>query len=237
MTEPLQSAAQGGETNPGQGDGQGVASAHAGVGDGLHRADGSLDAEAVYARLGELTRMLHDALRALGYDREIENAAVSALPEARSRLSYISRLTGEAAEKVLNAVDAAREQQDRIAEGARELESALKKNPVSAVASGAVLNYLTLARTQSEHTNMHLTEIMMAQDFHDLTGQVTRKLVETVQRVESDLLKLLLEATPPAQRPQVDPGALGGPVIDPDGRTDVVSDQAQVDDLLESLGF
>ena len=204
---------------------------------GLHRPDGSLDADAVYARLGELTRTMHNALRALGYDREIEQAAVSMLPEARSRLSYIARLTGEAAEKVLNAVDSARGEQEQLAANAREVEAALKKNPVAAVAGGSVLNFVTLAQGQADRTNGHLTEIMMAQDFHDLTGQVTRKLVDMVQRIEGDLLKLLLEATPPAQRPPVDAGWLSGPVIEAAERTDVVDGQQQVDDLLESLGF
>lgn len=204
---------------------------------GLHRPDGSLDAEAVYARLGELTRTMHNALRALGYDREIEQAAVSMLPEARSRLTYISRLTGEAAEKVLNAVDSARGEQDQLVESARELEATLKRNPVAAVAGGSVLNFVTLVQAQAERTNSHLTEIMMAQDFHDLTGQVTRKLVDMVQQIEGDLLKLLLEATPPAQRPQVDPGWLNGPVVETADRTDIVDGQQQVDDLLESLGF
>jgi chemotaxis protein CheZ len=218
-------------------DSGGEARAHDANLPGLHRPDGTLDAEAVYARLGELTRTMHNALRALGYDREIEQAAVSMLPEARSRLTYIARLTGEAAEKVLNAVDSARGEQDQLASNARDLEAALKKNPVAAVAGGGVLNFVTLAQAQAERTNGHLTDIMMAQDFHDLTGQVTRKLVDMVQRIEGDLLKLLLEATPPAQRPQVDAGWLSGPVIEAAERTDVVDGQQQVDDLLESLGF
>ena len=57
--------------------------------------------DALYVNVGRLTRQLHDALRELGYDRDLESA-VGSLPDARSRLSYISRLTGEAAEKVLN---------------------------------------------------------------------------------------------------------------------------------------
>jgi chemotaxis protein CheZ len=35
----------------------------------------------------------------------------------------------------------------------------------------------------------------------------------------------------------VDQGLLAGPVIDAAGRDDVLADQQQVDDLLESLGF
>ena len=100
-----------------------------------------------------------------------------------------------------------------------------------------MLEFIAGARGQAERTNAHLTDIMMAQDFHDLTGQVTRKLVGMVQELEADLLKLLLEATLPAQRPQVDAGWLAGPVFEDTERSDVVSDQQQVDDLLDSLGF
>jgi len=42
---------------------------------------------------------------------------------------------------------------------------------------------------------------------------------------------------PEGVREQVDPNVLNGPVVNPEGRTDVVSDQGEVDDLLASLGF
>ena len=195
-----------------------------------------VEPEALYMRLGELTRTLHEALRGLGYDRQLEEV-VSTLPEARSRLSYIARLTGDAAEKVLNAVDQARADQDALAEAANEIKASLTADPVGAVAGGGVFNFVELVRGSCVRTNEHLTGIMMAQDFHDLTGQVTRKLVDMAQRLEGDLLKLLLEATPPQHRPAVDASLLDGPVVDPSGRDDVVADQQQVDDLLESLGF
>ncbi len=195
-----------------------------------------VEPEALYMRLGELTRTLHEALRGLGYDRQLEEV-VSTLPEARSRLSYIARLTGDAAEKVLNAVDHACGDQDALAEAADAIKASLTADPVAAVAGGGVFNFVEQVRGSCARTNAHLTEIMMAQDFHDLTGQVTRKLVDMAQRLEGDLLKLLLEATPPQHRPAVDASLLDGPVVDPTGRDDVVADQQQVDDLLESLGF
>jgi chemotaxis protein CheZ len=78
---------------------------------------------------------------------------------------------------------------------------------------------------------------MMAQDFHDLTGQVVTKVVALATQLEEGLVKLLVQAAPagPAQKP--DASVLAGPVIDPKGRTDVVADQGEVDDLLASLGF
>jgi chemotaxis protein CheZ len=78
---------------------------------------------------------------------------------------------------------------------------------------------------------------MMAQDFHDLTGQVVAKVVSLAIDLEDSLVKLLVQAAPAELAPAVDPAALAGPVIDSDRRTDVVADQSEVDDLLASLGF
>ena len=80
-------------------------------------------------------------------------------------------------------------------------------------------------------------EIIMAQDFQDLTGQVIKKVVEMVQGLETQLLGLLLEAMPEQRKAEAPEGLLNGPVISSAGRGDVVTSQAQVDDLLESLGF
>lgn len=197
---------------------------------------GSAEQPDVYQRLGSLTRTLHDALRELGYDRDIESA-MNSLPDARTRLSYIQRLTGEAAEKVLNSVDRARAEQDSLANGARLAIAELKNDPVKAVSTGMILNLLENVEQTSERTNGMLTEIMLAQDFHDLTGQVICKVVELAQGLEGQLLKLLVEATPEPQRSMIEPGWLNGPAMNAVQRSDVVTDQSQVDDLLESLGF
>ncbi len=191
----------------------------------------------VYQRLGALTRALHDSLRQLGYDRHIESA-VSSLPDARTRLAYIAKLTGDSAEKVLNAVDRANSIQERLAQQAEAIEADLRANPAAAVGSGRVLNFIHDARIATEQTGSELTAIMMAQDFHDLTGQVVRKVGALAQDLEAQLLNLLLEASP-AQKKQMpeQTGWLNGPAMDAAKRTDVVQNQAQVDDLLESLGF
>ena len=89
----------------------------------------------------------------------------------------------------------------------------------------------------SRATNTQLTEIMMAQDFQDLTGQVIKRVIDLAQRLESQLLEVLIESMPPERKNESASGLLNGPVINADGRDDVVSSQEQVDDLLESLGF
>ena len=90
---------------------------------------------------------------------------------------------------------------------------------------------------QADRTNTILTDIMMAQDFHDLTGQVIRRVVALATSLEEQLVKLLIETSRPEQRPQLDPYKLEGPVVAPSARDDVVADQKGVDDLLASLGF
>jgi chemotaxis protein CheZ len=77
----------------------------------------------------------------------------------------------------------------------------------------------------------------MAQDFHDLTGQVVAKVVALASELEDSLVKLLLQAAPAGQAQKIELGFLNGPVVDPENRTDVVANQGEVDDLLASLGF
>jgi len=80
-------------------------------------------------------------------------------------------------------------------------------------------------------------EIMMAQDFQDLTGQVIKKVIDLAQQVESQLLQLLIESTPAEKRTEVNAGLLNGPVVNALGRNDIVTNQQQVDDLLDRMGF
>ena len=195
------------------------------------------DNQDIHHKIGHLTRQLHDALKELGYADQLA-ATVGELPDAQSRLSYIARLTGDAAEKVLNRVDQAKSHNDNLAAEVREVIAAMVKNPVAAVATGRIMNFLRDVERATQTTDEHLTEIMMAQDFQDLTGQVIKRLVELTRTLETQLLQVLIEAAPvQALEPEQAIGLLNGPVIDPDGRGDVVQDQAQVDELLERLGF
>ncbi len=165
------------------------------------------------------------------------------LPDAKSRLSYIARLTGQAAEKVLNQVDQAKEQHDFIAAETRRIGQLIVKDPVAAVAKGHVMNFISDVEQASKKVDAHLTEIMMAQDFHDLTGQVIAKVVNLAATIEEQLVLLLIQTAPPeaavkaAASPAEYVPALAGPVVDGQLNQEVVTDQSQVDDLLASLGF
>ena len=197
----------------------------------------------IHQQLGVLTRQLHDSLNGLGLADKVKDWA-GELPDAKSRLSYIARLTGQAAEKVLNQVDQAKEQHDFIASETRRIGALIVKDPVGAVAKGEVMNFIHDVDVASKKVDEHLTEIMMAQDFHDLTGQVIAKVVNLAATIEEQLLLLLIQTAPPdshiktAPAPEENKGpSLSGPVVAGQAYSDVVTDQTQVDDLLASLGF
>lgn len=208
----------------------------------------------VHQRIGTLTRQLHDSLQGLGLTDKVKTWA-GEIPDAKSRLSYIARLTGEAAEKVLNNVDQAKAHHDHIAAETRRIGALIVKDPVAAVAKGHVMNFIHDVEDATKQIDKNLTDIMMAQDFHDLTGQVISKVVNLAASIESQLLQLLIITAPtelvgkPAEPSvkNVEPATAGfvihehpvlqGPVVNPEGNPDVVKGQSEVDDLLASLGF
>ncbi len=190
----------------------------------------------VFHQLGMITRQLHDTLTQLGVMPKLQIAA-DGLPDARSRLNYIASKTSDAANKVLNSVDQAKSDHAHISSETRRIAEAIVKDPVKAVASGAVMNFVGDVEAATARIDQHLTDIMLAQDFHDLTGQVVAKVVSLATELEDSLVKLLMQAAPPEQAQKVESAVLNGPVVNPEGRTDVVKDQAEVDDLLASLGF
>lgn len=205
-------------------------------------AGGDPVASEMFVRVGQLTRKLHDALRELGYDKDLD-AAVGKLPDARARLSYIAKLTGAAAEKAISKAEAGCALQQSVESEARALALAWEDVFAGRLDAGgfkshaeATRDFLARLPERTSQSAALFTDIMLAQDFHDLTGQVIHKVMAIAETIEGQLVKLLLESTPPDKRVEVDPTWLNGPAIDRE-RPDVVADQGQVDDLLASLGF
>jgi chemotaxis protein CheZ len=209
--------------------------APSGAGHGVH--------DEVLARVGQMTRSLHDSLRELGFDKLIQQAAHE-MPSARDRLSYVAKMTEQAAQRVLNATDAAGPLQERIEAGAGSaahewqsvLEAPFSEQRYREMAE-RTLAYLDQTKQDAGATRQELLTIMMAQDFQDLTGQVIKKVTELAHGIEQQLVQLLIDYAPPDLRRDTGSGLLNGPQINPEGNPDVMADQAQVDDLLESLGF
>lgn len=197
----------------------------------------------VHTHLGHLTRQLHDTMRELGYEKSLEHA-VGKMPDARDRLNYISTLTEQAAVKTLNAVEETKPLQEKLEKTASHLSGRwqqLLDNKLDVEGFKGLVNetreYLADVPLNTKATNAQLMDIVMAQDYQDLTGQVIKKLAETVKQLEDQLLQLLIESIPDEKRKELDSSLLNGPVINAAGRTDVVTTQAQVDSLLDSLGF
>lgn len=193
--------------------------------------------------VGHLTRQLHDTLAELGYDRHLQDAAAAALPDARQRIAYVVTLTEQAASRSLNAVELATPVQEALAADAASLagrwDGVFRGDSDVAqfkVLAQATRDYLHGVSARTDDTRAHLREIMMAQEFQDLTGQVLKRITELANNLENQLLKLLVENSPAPIKHTEAHGLLNGPAIGA-GAPDVVVNQAQVDELLESLGF
>ena len=199
--------------------------------------------DSVMSRVGQLTRTLHDALRELGYDRLLEKTAAS-IPDARDRLDYVVKMTEQAAVRALNATEAAQPIQNKLEADAQRLSAQWQKlfdkqlsvEEFKTLVSGT-RDYLADVPTQTSATNAQLLEIMMAQDFQDLTGQVIKRITVLAQDMEQQLVHLLVDLVPADVRSEIDAGLLNGPVVSATPGHEVVTSQNQVDDLLASLGF
>jgi len=199
-------------------------------------------AEQLVNRIGQLTRQMRESIRELGLDKGIAKVA-EAIPDARDRLGYIAQMTERAAERALNAIDVAQPIQDGLASQAKALTlrwDAWFEHPVELDAARELVldnrAYLAAVPQQVSATNAQLMEIMMAQDFQDLTGQVIKKMLHVIQDMDTQLLQLLIDNAPPEKRHDTSHGLLHGPQTVA-GQPDAVDGQDQVDDLLASLGF
>lgn len=216
-------------------------------------AGGDEAAERIINRIGQLTRTLRESMRELGLDTQVEKAAV-AIPDARDRLKYVASMTEQAAERALNSIEIAKPLQEQLQKDAQALDQRWQQwfdSPLGIEAARDIVKdtrtYLKALPSVTQATNTQLMEIMLAQDFQDLTGQVIKKIMEVVYNIEQQLLAVLLEnisAERRAEIQQVIHGTphsgetlLNGPQVNPELHSDVVSDQDQVDDLLTSLGF
>ena len=206
-------------------------------------AGNEVDQGKVINHIGHMARSLHEALRELGLNKEVEKAAHS-IPDARDRLNYVATLTQQAAERVLNATEAAQPVVEKMGSEAQRLAKQWdllfeKKLDVQQFKDLVLQTQAHLHETPklTKQTNDYLVEIMMAQDFQDLTGQVIKKIIAVTQEMEQQLLTLLVENAPATIKAEMNSGLMNGPLINANGRTDVVTSQDQVDDLLDSLGF
>lgn len=178
----------------------------------------------VFERLGSIVRSLHDTLHEIGADKVLSEAA-SEFPSARERLLHIASLTEKAANIVLGKVEETMPLQDKVLDAAEKLPDGLPSE---------FKDFTTTSTTSARETRAALSEIMMAQDFQDLTGQLIKKVVTLLERTETELLRLLIDAAPPGTITEVKKEEL---MAGPGAPGSVALDQGSVDDLLADLGF
>ena len=216
-----------------------AAEAHA-----AHGEDGDGAAMPMFTRLGGIVRLLHDSLRELGYDRSLTSVATE-ITDAKDRLEYVASLTEKAANTVLNAIDIGMPAQDVLAKKAKEMDarwSALFDGKLSVdefkALAGDSRQFAATVAEATDAEKARLLEIMMAQDFQDITGQLIKKIVVITHTAEKELAQLLRDNAPAELKIAMQPAEpkpvelMNGPSVD-----GAAMAQDGVDDLLESLGF
>jgi len=214
----------------------------------------------LYQEIGKLTRELHSAIVDFQIDPNMPQAEeVSQITDATERLSYVVRLTDAAANRTMDLVEQSTPVMGSLADDAASLRhdwQRFQRRETSAEEFRELVKrvdgFLTRSETDARQVSSHLNDILLAQDYQDLTGQVIKRVTQMVTEVESNLLKLVLMASQVDRfagiqhdhqqlRDEKDkekhPTRGEGPQIHADKREDVVSGQDDVDDLLSSLGF
>lgn len=211
--------------------------------------------EGLFNSVGRLTRQLHESLHDFQLDPRIEQLTADELPDAQNRLQYVIERTEDAANRTMDAVEASLPLADKLStqlSGIAPEWDKLMSRDIELTEFKALCHqvdkFMKQAQGDSAHLQTLLTEVLMAQDFQDLTGQVIRRVIELVQEVEVSLIELLQvfgdqeqtraeRSNPDSKKLSSNPTGPEGPVINPEKRDDVVKGQDEVDDLLSSLGF
>ena len=206
--------------------------------DGVAEAD-----KPMYERLGGIVRILHDSIRELGQQHPF-NSLNTQIGDAQDRLAYVATLTEQAANKVLNATDVGMPVQETLSNNAKQmtarwdglLEGKLNVEEFKLLAHDT-RNFTSTVVDVAEAEKARLLEIMMAQDFQDLTGQLIKKVVTITQAVERELAKLLWDNAPDAvkEKPPVESETVD--LMQGPSMPSAAMGQDDVDSLLDDLGF
>ncbi|MDI9245891.1 protein phosphatase CheZ [Marinobacter sp. CHS3-4] len=212
--------------------------------------------QSLYREVGRLTRSLHEAIRNFQIDpRNAEQSeALSMMSDASDRLEYVVQMTSKAANRTMDLVEEAMPRASSMRDEAAELRDEwqrlrrreMKPSEFRALYARIDTFFINL-NADAGATYDNLSEILLAQDFQDLTGQVIQKVTTLVKEVEEHLLNLVVMASHVDQmtgtvheleEKEKESSEKGvGPQINSEEREDVVSGQDDVDDLLSSLGF
>lgn len=206
----------------------------------------SVENDEMFAEIGKMTRQLHDSLTNFQLDARIANMANEDIPDAQERLNYVISLTEQAANTTMDAIESGMPLADKLCQDVNQIMPAWTKLMNRDLQLGEfktlchqVNDFIKDAEHDTAQLHILLNEVLMAQGFQDLTGQVIRRVIELVREVEDSLIHLLtvFGASEPDASQASDSHEAEGPIINAEGREDVVTGQDDVDDLLSSLGF
>ena len=203
----------------------------------------------LYNEVGKMARQLHDAMDTFCQETRIDELAEDEIPDARARLRHVITLTQKSADRSLTAVESTMPKCDALSGRIDELGHAwqnFKRREMSVEQFRELSTKLEVFFVEAEKDTgdirAGLNEIMMAQDFQDLTGQIISRVIELVEEVEGNLIELVrLTGKKMTNTSKKDGGfpdiEAEGPHVPGVGSKSVVSGQDEVDDLLSSLGF
>jgi chemotaxis protein CheZ len=205
----------------------------------------------IFKELGKLTRELHDALKNFHIDSHLSALAEKDIPDAKDRLNYVITMTEQAAHRTLNAVEESLPLSEELERQGRELSAnwgRFMRREMQAdefrQMSRELEKFLDVVVLDASRIHGNLSDVLMAQDFQDLTGQVIRRVINLVQEVEDGLVGIVrlagnqqLKGVVPIEEEVIGATDAEGPQVPGVDGGDRVSGQDDVDDLLASLGF
>lgn len=206
----------------------------------------------LFQGVGRLAREVHETINEINgalNDPRLSEITQHELPDAQQRLGHVVVMTEQAANTTLEAVESSEPLLNAMldkggalaAEWQRFRARELKVEDFR-VLSNELMDFFAQLQQQGGAVQGHLSEILMAQSYQDLTGQILRKVSSLVQDVELKLVELVRIAgkVPVSQDWQGPSGqevADDGPIVPGVNDQGRVSGQDEVDDLLSQLGF
>jgi chemotaxis protein CheZ len=201
----------------------------------------------LFIEVGRLTRELHDAINGFLLDSRISDMTNVEIPDAKERLNYVITMTQQSADRTLNEVEKCLPLVETMEKQSAALSNEwnkLRKRKLNKDDFKGLSDQLSefLKHTKKDSSDLHasLSEVLMAQDFQDLTGQIIRKVITLVHDVEQKLVKLVRitgNKLDDVNATKKEAEELAGPAIPGLDQGDQVTSQDDVDDLLSSLGF
>ncbi len=215
---------------------------------------GRMREQTLFQELGKMTRQLHDAINSFVLDERMQSLAESDIPDAKARLNHVIEMTEDSANRTLNAIEHAlpiSEDLKARADSLHEKWNRFRNKEMNVeefrAVSQQIDEFLGVTKESTEHIHSDLSDIMMAQDFQDLTGQILRRVITLVQEVEDNLVELVRLSggvEPDAGAPRKEAKSaddmmqgVGPAVPGVAAAGESVNGQDEVDDLLSSLGF